>query len=108
MQPCPGDSIIDQSRYHISSKEDQGFFHPRSVNSSTRVVHAAVTPDADLSEFVECIQSCPHGMSKLVDLLHCKFPSYAMSHLRTKVCDISDFVDNHWQVKKEVLDRLGL
>ncbi|XP_038989591.1 chromatin assembly factor 1 subunit FSM-like isoform X2 [Phoenix dactylifera] len=107
MQPCPGGSIIDQSINHNSSK-DQEICRPQSKSSSTPVVYAAVIPDSNLSEFVECIQSYPHGMSKLVDLLHCKFPSSTKSCLRTKVHEISDFVDNCWQVKKEVLDRLGL
>ncbi|EHA8588075.1 putative Chromatin assembly factor 1 subunit FSM [Cocos nucifera] len=108
MQPCPGGSIIDQSMNHNSSNEDQEICRPQRKNSSMLVVYAAVIPDSDLSKFVECIQSCPHGMSKLVDLLHCKFPSSTKSFLRNKVCEISDFVNNRWQVKKEVLDRLGL
>ncbi|XP_073099725.1 chromatin assembly factor 1 subunit FSM isoform X6 [Elaeis guineensis] len=108
MQPCPGGSNIDQSMNYNSSNKDPEICRPQSKNSSTSVVCAAIMPDSDLSEFVECIQSCPHGMSKLVDLLHCKFPSSTKSFLRNKVREISDFVNNHWQVKKEVLDKLDL
>lgn len=62
----------------------------------------------NLTMQVECIQSYPHGMSKLVDLLHCKFPSSTKSHLRTKVREISDFVDNCWQVSCIICELLVL
>ncbi|KAF2292022.1 hypothetical protein GH714_000201 [Hevea brasiliensis] len=37
-----------------------------------------------------------------------KFPTVPKSQLRNKVREISDFVDNHWQVKKEILDEIGI
>uniref|UniRef100_A0A2K1YW21 Chromatin assembly factor 1 subunit Cac1-like C-terminal domain-containing protein n=1 Tax=Populus trichocarpa TaxID=3694 RepID=A0A2K1YW21_POPTR len=47
-------------------------------------------------------------MNKVVESLHQKFPSVSKSQLRNKVREMSDFVDNRWQVKKEVLDGVGV
>ncbi|KAL1322487.1 hypothetical protein AAHE18_14G199900 [Arachis hypogaea] len=42
------------------------------------------------------------------DLPIIKFPSVSKSLLKNKVREVSDYVDNRWQVKKEVLLKLGL
>lgn len=47
---------------------------------------------------VSIIQSCSQGINKVVESLHHQFPAIPKSHLRNKVREISDFVDNHWQV----------
>ncbi|KAM0856509.1 hypothetical protein ACQ4PT_049115 [Festuca glaucescens] len=64
--------------------------------------------DTDLPEIVGVIRSSRDVINKLVELLHQKFPTVAKIQLNRKVREISDFVDNRWQVKKEVLDKLGL
>lgn len=48
---------------------------------------------------VSVIQSCSQGIHKLVESLQQKFPAYSKSQLRNKVREMSDFVDNHWQVR---------
>ncbi|CAH8387853.1 unnamed protein product [Eruca vesicaria subsp. sativa] len=65
-------------------------------------------PDSDLPTVVSTIQSCTQGISKVVETLQQKFPDVPKTKLRQKVREISDFEDNRWQVKKEVLSKLGL
>lgn len=73
---------------------------------------SAATPlailDSDLPEIVSSIQSCSQGINKVVESLQQKFPSAPKSVLRNKVREVSDFMDNRWQVKKDILDKLGL
>lgn len=47
---------------------------------------------------VSVIQSCSHGINKLIEALQNKFPHIAKSQLRSKVREIADFSDNRWQV----------
>lgn len=47
---------------------------------------------------VSTIQSCPRGINKVVDSLQQKLPDISKTLLRNKVREISDFVDNRWQV----------
>ncbi|KAJ4809594.1 Chromatin assembly factor 1 subunit fas1 [Rhynchospora pubera] len=79
----------------------------KTVGTSSASVGATIL-DSDMPEFVQLIQSCPHGLNKVVDLLQQTFTSVSKAQLRNKVREISKFVDNHWEVKKEVLDALGL
>lgn len=65
-------------------------------------------PETALCEMVEILLSSTHGMKKLVDVLSTKFPTASRSQLRIKVREIADYVDNHWQVKKEIIEHLGL
>ncbi|GAB4855901.1 hypothetical protein Ancab_024541 [Ancistrocladus abbreviatus] len=48
------------------------------------------------------------SMNKVLESLQQKLPNIPKSHLRNKVHEISDFVDNRWQVKKEIMDKLGI
>ncbi|KAK4745736.1 hypothetical protein SAY87_012048 [Trapa incisa] len=65
--------------------------------------------ESDLSTIVSTIIiSCPQSINKLVDSLQQKFRAISRSQLKNKDREISDYVDNRWQVKKEVLDKLGL
>ncbi|KAJ9546075.1 hypothetical protein OSB04_025782 [Centaurea solstitialis] len=64
--------------------------------------------DSDLPEIVFVIQSCPHGINKVVSALRSKFPNIPKSQLASKVREISSFGDNRWQVKREILDKYGL
>ena len=47
---------------------------------------------------VSVIQSCSQSMNKVVESLQQKFPTVSKLQLRNKVREISDFVDNRWQV----------
>lgn len=69
---------------------------------------AVPVSDSELCEMVSVIQSCGHGMNKVLESLQQRFPAISKSHLRNKVREISDFVDNRWKVKKEILDKLGM
>ncbi|XP_009420141.2 chromatin assembly factor 1 subunit FAS1 isoform X1 [Musa acuminata AAA Group] len=107
MRAIPGGAIVDIFTNPSTSYEDQQVpLAPEE--SAAQAATAPVVSDKDLPEYVRLIQSCPHGINKLVDVLLHKFPSIPKSQLRNKIREISDFVDNRWQVKKDVLQRLGL
>jgi chromatin assembly factor 1 subunit A len=48
---------------------------------------------------VQVIRSCRDGINKVVELLQQRFPNVSKSQLKSKVREISDFVDNHWKVR---------
>ncbi|KAL3653980.1 hypothetical protein CASFOL_003661 [Castilleja foliolosa] len=79
-----------------------------SNNSSIRSHANAAVLDSDLPQIISIIQSCQHGIGKIVNSLHDKFPALPKSQLRNKVREISEFSENRWQVKKEILSKLGL
>ncbi|CAL9197375.1 chromatin assembly factor 1 subunit FAS1-like [Musa acuminata AAA Group] len=107
MRAIPGGAIVDIFTNPSTSYEDQQVpLAPEE--SAAQAATAPVVSDKDLPEYARLIQSCPHGINKLVDVLLQKFPSIPKSQLRNKIREISDFVDNRWQVKKDVLQRLGL
>lgn len=108
MRACPGGSVIDISINDNPSNEDQDICQSQNRNSTTPTATAAGILDSDLPEFVRSIRSNPHGINRIVESLQRKFPATSKSQLRNKVREISDFVDNRWQVKKEILNRLGL
>ncbi|KAI3807885.1 hypothetical protein L1987_23821 [Smallanthus sonchifolius] len=83
---------------------------PSSSKSSGQPVASGTTSisDSDLPEFVSVIQSCPHGINKVVKTLLLKFPNISKTQLGNKVREISVFADNRWQVKKDILDKFGL
>ena len=47
---------------------------------------------------VSIIQSCPHGINRVLDSLLQSFPNIPKCHWRNKIREISDFVDNRWKV----------
>ncbi|XP_068662039.1 chromatin assembly factor 1 subunit FAS1-like [Aristolochia californica] len=67
-----------------------------------------VLSDNYLPKIVSTIQSCPSGINKVVETLQRKFPDAPKNQLRNKVREIAEFVDHRWQVKKEILNKLGL
>ncbi|GMI84535.1 FASCIATA 1, NUCLEOSOME/CHROMATIN ASSEMBLY FACTOR GROUP B, FUGU 2 [Hibiscus trionum] len=75
---------------------------------ATPALSVVPIPDSDLPLIVSTIQSCPHGIRKLLECLQEKFPSIPKSQLKDKVREISEFFDNRWQVKKEILVKLGM
>lgn len=81
---------------------------PANSKSCSTPAMPADVPDSELPTIVSTIQSCPQGINKVVDSLQQKLPAVSKTLLRNKVREISDFVDNRWQVKKEILDKLGL
>uniref|UniRef100_A0A7N0TBS5 Chromatin assembly factor 1 subunit FAS1 n=1 Tax=Kalanchoe fedtschenkoi TaxID=63787 RepID=A0A7N0TBS5_KALFE len=95
-------SVDDEIENEIVENSPNG-----KAAATLRAVESAIS-DADLPKFVSAIQSSSQGMTKVVERLQQIFPCVPKSFLKTKVRQLSDFVDNRWQVKKEVLDDLGL
>ncbi|XP_031477923.1 chromatin assembly factor 1 subunit FAS1 [Nymphaea colorata] len=77
-------------------------------NNNNYAAVANSLQESDLPEIVSSIQSHSHGINKVIESLQKKFPSVPKVHLRSKVKEISEFSDNRWQVKKDILDKLGL
>lgn len=100
----------DSVEISIENKEDgdQEACRSSGKGSTTPISTVNAIPDPDLPSVVSAIQSSPQGINKVVESLQQKFPAASKSLLRNKVREISDFVDNRWQVKKEILDKLGL
>ncbi|KAA8538818.1 hypothetical protein F0562_025509 [Nyssa sinensis] len=98
----PVEISIDKVR-----EEDQVACTSNTKGSTTPLATVAVMLDSDLARIVSAIQSCSQGMNKVVESLQQKFPNIPKSQLRNKVREISDFVDNRWQIKKDILDKLG-
>ncbi|MCO5575541.1 hypothetical protein L7F22_029342 [Adiantum nelumboides] len=65
-------------------------------------------PETSLREMVEILLSSASGLRGLVDLLSTKFPSASRSLLKDKVKEVAEFVENRWQVKREILEQLGI
>ncbi|XP_064946644.1 chromatin assembly factor 1 subunit FAS1-like isoform X1 [Musa acuminata AAA Group] len=107
MQAFPGGSIVDILKDPNTSSDDQQVCRCSKENT-TQGATVAMISDLDLPEFVRLIQSCPHGINKVVEVLQQKFPTTSKSRLRNKVREISNFVDSRWQVKKDVLEKIGL
>ncbi|KAF3455169.1 hypothetical protein FNV43_RR05617 [Rhamnella rubrinervis] len=87
---------------------DQKACRSSGKSCTTPASTVSAIPDSDLSALVSAIQSCPQGIQKVVESAQQKLPTFSKSQLRNKVREISDFVDNRWQVKKGILDKLGL
>ncbi|KAK7856771.1 chromatin assembly factor 1 subunit fas1 [Quercus suber] len=88
--------------------EDQEACLSSGKSSTTLVSTVNNIPDTDLPTVVSAIQSSPQGINKVIESLQQKFPAASKSVLKNRVREISDFVDNRWQVKKEILNKLGM
>ncbi|XP_047073179.1 chromatin assembly factor 1 subunit FSM [Lolium rigidum] len=104
MRICPGGGVVDVPVIDSSAIAEE----TNQSNAKSSPSAASSILDTDLPEIVGVIRSSRDGINKLVESLHQKFPTVAKIQLNRKVREISDFVDNRWQVKKEVLDKLGL
>ncbi|XP_022718437.1 chromatin assembly factor 1 subunit FAS1 [Durio zibethinus] len=108
MRVCPGGPPVELS-IDIMVHENQEACLSSGKAGATPFLSVAPIPDSDLPLFVSTIQSCSsYGMNRLVESLQQKFPSIPKSQLRSKVREISEFSDNRWQVKKEILLKLGI
>ncbi|RZC94302.1 hypothetical protein C5167_029867 [Papaver somniferum] len=112
IRPFPGSANIQISADNNSThEEDEEVFksHNKSKSSTTSTPSAPVSviEDMDLPTIVSVIQSCPQAISKVIESLQQIFPKVSKKQLGTKVREISQFAENKWQVKKEILDKLG-
>ncbi|XP_058756126.1 chromatin assembly factor 1 subunit FAS1-like [Vicia villosa] len=109
MHTIPGGSCIElELSTDKIQDEDQEASPSTGKGAATPPSDLAAIPDTDLPIIVTTIQNCSQGINKLLRSLQQKFPSASKSSLRNKVREVSDYVDNRWQVKKEVLVKLGL
>ncbi|GFP90080.1 chromatin assembly factor 1 subunit fas1 [Phtheirospermum japonicum] len=106
IRPLPGFPDIGISIRSDVIDEDNEV--PSDKASTTRPATGASILDSDLPQIISVIQSCPINIGKIGKLLHDKFPAVPKSHLKNKVREISEFYDNRWQVKKEILSKYGL
>uniref|UniRef100_A0A1J3J1U8 Chromatin assembly factor 1 subunit FAS1 n=1 Tax=Noccaea caerulescens TaxID=107243 RepID=A0A1J3J1U8_NOCCA len=104
LRPFPCSSLIEISNGDTEDEDEEeaGQSTPPS-SSRTRSI-----PDSDLLTVVSTIQSCSQGINRVVETLQEKFPDVPKTKLRQKVREVSDFEDSRWQIKKEVLTKLGL
>ncbi|XP_076954370.1 chromatin assembly factor 1 subunit FAS1-like [Bidens hawaiensis] len=97
----PGDDAQEEVHEDCPSSSKSNAV-PAAIGTATTI------SDADLPEIVSIIQSCPHGINKVVNTLRVKYPNISKSQLGSKVREISVFADNRWQVKKDILEKLDL
>ncbi|GMI78848.1 FASCIATA 1, NUCLEOSOME/CHROMATIN ASSEMBLY FACTOR GROUP B, FUGU 2 [Hibiscus trionum] len=107
MRVFPGGLPVEISIDSMEHDNEEACLSGGKANA-TPVLSVASIPESDLPLIVSTIQSCAHGINRLVESLQQKFPSVPKSQLRNKVREISDFFDNRWQVKKEILVKLGM
>lgn len=108
LRAFPSGPLIEISKVDNTQDNDREASSSISKAGSTQVSAIAAIPDSDLCKVVSTIQACPHGINKVAESLQQQFPAIPKSQLRNKVREMSDFVDNRWQVKKDILDKLGL
>lgn len=64
--------------------------------------------ESELLEMVDILLSSTQGLEKTIDLMSMKIPNLSRTQLRKSVREICKFAHKRWQVKKEVLEQLGL
>lgn len=104
----PGHSSIPISSCNEVVEGDSETCPSGSKTSTPQIASSAALADSDLHQVVSVIQSCSHGINKVVESLQLKFPSIGKSQLKNKVREMAEFIDGRWQVKKDVLVKLGL
>ncbi|KAK1287712.1 Chromatin assembly factor 1 subunit FSM [Acorus calamus] len=105
----PGGSPIEISMDDDTSNDDvEVMSSSGGKNSCSPQAAAPVISELDLPEVVHSIQSFSQSINKAVKSVQQKFPAVPKMQIKNKIKEISVFVDNRWQVKKEVLDKLGL
>ncbi|XP_050940409.1 chromatin assembly factor 1 subunit FAS1 isoform X1 [Cucumis melo] len=102
----PGGCLIEMSVDGMAD-EDPEMCIPSDKDNGTQISTSAIL-DSEMTAIVSTIQSCSQGINKVVESLQLKFPNVPKSHLRNKVREVSDFVENRWQVKKAILEKHGV
>lgn len=104
----PGHPSIPISTFNDVVEEDSEACPSGRKAIAPQIASSASLADSDLHQVVSVIQSCSHGINKVVESLQLKFPSIGKSQLKNKVRELAEFIDGRWQVKKDVLVKLGL
>lgn len=108
MRAFPGGLSIEVPSDNNSREENQEACTSNSKGSTVATGSTSTITDSDLAKMVSVIQSCSQGINKVLETLQQKFPDIPKSQLKNKVREISNFVDNRWKVKKEILVKLGM
>uniref|UniRef100_A0A803L429 Chromatin assembly factor 1 subunit FAS1 n=1 Tax=Chenopodium quinoa TaxID=63459 RepID=A0A803L429_CHEQI len=108
MRVFPGGMSIEVPSDNNLREENQDACTSNSKGSTAATMVVTPIPDSDLPKIVSIIQSCPQGINRVLESLQQSFPDIPKTHLRNKVREISEFVDNRWKVKKEILVKLGM
>ncbi|CAN6203576.1 unnamed protein product [Urochloa humidicola] len=106
MKKYPNGPIIDVPTVVKMTMEDQEVC--QSNKKSPRTPPSKSISDTDMPEFAKLVTSFSHGMGKLVDILHERFPCVSKVQLKNKVREIAEYTHNRWQVKKDVLDKFSI
>ncbi|XP_068664781.1 chromatin assembly factor 1 subunit FAS1-like [Aristolochia californica] len=109
MRPCFEGACIEIQVDHSEkvNEEQESSQSQYKINAATPAGRTVLS-DNDLPKIVSTIRSCTSGINKLVETLQQKFPDAPKTQLRNKVREIAEFVDHRWQVKKEILNKLGI
>ncbi|KAG2404202.1 hypothetical protein LR48_Vigan03g037600 [Vigna angularis] len=107
MYIVPGGSLVEIPMGKMQD-EEQKVHRSDGKGGASSISGVAAISDSDLLTIVTTIQSCSQGMNKVLLSLQQKLPSLPKSLMKNKVREVSECVDNRLQVKKEVLDKLGL
>lgn len=109
MRAFPGYPSVEISANKVGQEENIEPSPSSNKGNTTSLAAAATISDSDLPLIVSAIQaSYAESINKVVDSLQLKFPSIPKKELKTKVREISNFTDNRWLVKKDILDKLGM
>lgn len=108
MQPCANGIIIDLLVNYYPENEGYEVCESQDQSEVTPSQFKLIISDSDLLEYVKSIQSHSLAMHKILESLNAKFPSTSKSQLRNKVKEISEYIDNQWKVKTEILAKFGL
>ncbi|XP_042033650.1 chromatin assembly factor 1 subunit FAS1-like [Salvia splendens] len=108
IRPLPDFPATEISIHNNEVDEDLETLSNKSSSTPPSTAAATTIPDSDMPQFISIINSCPYGIAKISDSLHNTFPAFSKSQLRNKVRKLSEFSENRWQVKKEILRKFGL
>ncbi|CAI0401915.1 unnamed protein product, partial [Linum tenue] len=109
IRPFPARQAIEISIDNLEDEEEDACLSNAKGNSKpvSSTISRALQ-ESDMPAVISAVQSCSQSIGKVIETLQQKFPTVSKSQLKSKVREISDFVDNRWQVKKEVMDQAGV
>ncbi|CAN0881963.1 Chromatin assembly factor 1 subunit FAS1 [Linum grandiflorum] len=108
MRAFPGGKPIEILTDSLQEEDQDDCLSNAKVMSKPISSSASAVQELDMLDVISAVQSCSQSIGKIVETLQQKFPTVSKSQLKSKVREISDFVDNRWQVKKEVGELAGV
>ncbi|XP_038714317.1 chromatin assembly factor 1 subunit FAS1-like isoform X2 [Tripterygium wilfordii] len=101
MRPFPTGPPVQISMDNMQA-EEQDVSPSNGKDGAVPVSTMDVLPDS-----ISAIHACSQSINKVVESLQQNFPTVSKTQLRNKVREISEFTENRWQVKKEIVDKFG-